>query len=117
MNQVETANRKIENREIERGNTGTDITYNLAGDRATVTNTVTSAGKVRREDYSYYTSGNLSQVAVAEATYTDNGNGTVTVSLPGSGDIKASYTYDAMSRITRQQDWTGNGSGVAVASQ
>ncbi len=48
----------------------------------------------------------------------DNGAGHVTLTAPsGAFSEKATFAYDAMGRLTRQQDWTGNGTGVAYDRQ
>lgn len=44
---------------------------------------------------------------IAQSGYTDNGDGTVTVTPPpAAGALKASYWYDTLGRLTRQIDWT-----------
>ena len=62
------------------------------------------------EDYTYDSAGNLSTVRVAQSGYYDNGDGTLTVTPPPSvGDLKGSYTFDTLGRLTHQVDWLGNG--------
>lgn len=60
-----------------------------------------------REDYRYWSDGQLREVRIAESGYSDNGDGTLTVTPPpATGALKASYWYDVLGRLERQIDWT-----------
>jgi trimeric autotransporter adhesin len=66
-----------------------------------------------REDYGYNPDGTLAAIRVATTSYADNGDGTITVNPPpATGDLKSSFTYDAMGRQTRQIDYLRNGTNV-----
>jgi YD repeat-containing protein len=122
--------------QIVRGNGGIDYLYNQAGERIRATRTTTAWATIydpygwdpyyggsqymtvpydaeTREDYTYDAGGNLSAVYVAQSGYYDNWDGTLTVTPPpATGDLKGSYTYDTMGRLTRQIDWLYNGSNA-----
>ncbi|WP_341208313.1 LysM peptidoglycan-binding domain-containing protein [uncultured Sphingomonas sp.] len=99
LNRVVTNKGALTNGTIVRGAIGSDVTYDAAGRRATVTTNV--AGTTRRESYSYLPEGQLSGVAVgtvaADGTYQAGGT--------------SSLAYDGAGRLTRQID--SDASGVA----
>jgi YD repeat-containing protein len=136
MNRVVTDKGTLSGGAIVRSYTGTDYSYDQAGQRVRASRTVGTWGSVanpwydpydpysdpyisqyydaeQREDYSYDTAGNLSGVRVGQSGYYDNGDGTLTVTPPpATGDLKASYSYDTMGRLTRQIDWLWNGTNA-----
>ena len=69
--------------------------------------------------YFYNADGTLASVYTADGGYSDNGDGTVTTTAPTAnpGNLKSTFSYDLLGRMTRQQDWTGNGTGVAYDRQ
>ncbi|MGK6321427.1 hypothetical protein, partial [Sphingomonas sp. DT-204] len=71
------------------------------------------------ETYDYDASGNLWKVWIAGGGYEDNGNGGADPILPSQTTprLKGQYGYDGLNRLVRQQDWTGDGSGVAYDRQ
>ncbi|KQN39513.1 hypothetical protein ASG37_08125 [Sphingomonas sp. Leaf407] len=110
-----------------------DTLYNDAGQRVTATYAIwlpatvnnpwdyddrqssieTSFEGKRREDYTYTAQGTLSEVRIAESGYSDNGDGTATgIDPTAPGRLTARYTYDALGRMRRQIEWSGDGSQV-----
>ena len=137
MNRVVTAKGMVWQGHIYRGYNGTEYAYDHAGQRVRTTRTVQAYASLvnpwydpwdpnsqpyidtwydaeQREDHGFDGAGNLSTVRIAQSGYNDNGNGTLTVTPPPLiGDLKASYFYDDMGRLTRQADWLGNGTNAA----
>jgi YD repeat-containing protein len=134
MNRVVTAKGIQTGSGIVRGGQGLDLTYDAAGQRTQALSTVTAWGQVyvevydpnmyggwggytwqyqdvsyeadNREDYTYWGDGQLKDVRVARSGYTDNGDGTITVTAPpATGLRKADYWYDTQGRLERQIDW------------
>jgi YD repeat-containing protein len=138
LNRVVTAKGILSGGQIVRGTTGTDYLYNQAGERIRATTTTTAWATIydpyyywdpyygygnqymtvpydadTREDYTYDAAGNLSTVRVAQSGYYDNGDGTLTVTPPAAtGDLKGSYTFDTLGRMTHQVDWLYNGTNA-----
>jgi YD repeat-containing protein len=138
MNRVVTAKGVLSGGQIVRGTTGVDYLYDQAGQRARATRTTTAWATIydpyyywdpyygygnqymtvpydadTREDYTYDAAGNLSTVRVAQSGYYDNGDGTLTVTPPAAtGDLKGSYTFDTLGRMTHQVDWLYNGTNA-----
>uniref|UniRef100_UPI003747E67D hypothetical protein n=1 Tax=uncultured Sphingomonas sp. TaxID=158754 RepID=UPI003747E67D len=137
MNRVVTHKGTLLDGQIVRGTSGIDYMYNAAGERVQATRTVSRTLQVQepygydpyltgqpqyfaapydaemREHFAYAADGQLSSVSIAESSASDNGDGTVTVRPPSTMALKASYSYDGLGRLIRQQDWAWNGSGVA----
>ncbi|HYD37424.1 MAG TPA: hypothetical protein VEA60_07410, partial [Allosphingosinicella sp.] len=105
---------------------GVDYTYDSAGQRKTAARTERVAVQIlvdesipsyrtvyydldTLETYNYRADGALLDVRIA-ADQVDEGSGTVTA---GSSQLRASYTSDALGRLTRQIDWLGNGTDAA----
>ncbi|MCX8474598.1 MAG: LysM peptidoglycan-binding domain-containing protein [Sphingomonas sp.] len=134
MNRVVTAKGVQTGSGIVRGGQGLDIAYDAAGQRTQALSTTTAWGQVyvevydpdmydgwggytwqyqdvsyeadNREDYTYWGDGQLKDVRVAQSGYTDNGDGTITVTAPAATGLrKADYWYDAQGRLERQIDW------------
>lgn len=129
MNRVVTAKGVQTGSGIVRGGQGVDIFYDVAGNRVQTMRTVIAYGQARgemagwpepewqyydvpyqaelRENYTYWSGGQLREVRIAKSGYADNYNGTVSpTELPAIGALKASYWYDALGRLQRQIDWT-----------
>ncbi len=85
---------------IERGTTGSDITYDAAGQRATVTTTI-GIGNNRREDYAYTGDGYLGTVHIAEGA------------SPGTGIRRVADERDLLGRLTSHSEYQANGTTVA----
>ncbi|WP_235365013.1 LysM peptidoglycan-binding domain-containing protein [Sphingomonas sp. ERG5] len=109
MNRVVTANAMLSNGQILGG---TAVAYDAAGQRRSATNSSWFSGL---ESYSYDASGNLEHVKAAQGSLVDMGGGVFTW-VYGAGVEKATFTYDGMNRLTRQQDWLDDG-GVAYDRQ
>ncbi|MBO9713324.1 LysM peptidoglycan-binding domain-containing protein [Sphingomonas sp.] len=134
MNRVVTGKGILSGGAILRGTEGVDLMYNAAGERTRATSTTTAYGDVYvevydpgmyggwggytytyvsiaydaevREDYTYWADGQLKDVRIAQSGYTDNGDGTLTVTAPpATGARKANYWYDSQGRLERQIDW------------
>ncbi|RSY78556.1 LysM peptidoglycan-binding domain-containing protein [Sphingomonas koreensis] len=131
MNRVVTAKGVQTGSGIVRGGSGVDILYDTAGRRTQVTTTAQRIANATymeyrepywepvfhsvtvpyeaevRETYTYYNTGELNQVRIAETGYYDNQDGTITTTPPpaGAGALKASYWYDDLGRLERQIDW------------
>ncbi|HEX8225714.1 MAG TPA: polymorphic toxin-type HINT domain-containing protein [Allosphingosinicella sp.] len=136
LNRVVTAKGILSGGQIVRGTGGVDYLYDQAGQRIRTTRTTTAWASIydpygwdpyyggnqyisvpydadTREDYTFDAAGNLSTVRSAQSGYTDNGDGTLTVTPPAAtGDLKASYTFDLLGRMTRQIDWLYNGTNA-----
>jgi YD repeat-containing protein len=133
MNRVVTAKGSLSGGQIVRGYNGADYLYDDAGQRQSVTRTFQAWASIpdpgswdpywgynyiqvpydahQREDYSYDGNGNLDTVRVAESSYSDNGDGTVSPTpLPATGTVRADHYFDAMGRLGRQVDFASNGS-------
>ena len=134
MNRVVTKG-TLSGGQIVRNGGGVDYLYNQAGERIRATSTTTQWASIydpynwdpyygsqymtvpyeadSREDYAYDAGGNLSTVHVAQSGYYDNWDGTLTVTPPpATGELKGSYTFDTLGRLTRQIDWLYNGSNA-----
>lgn len=88
------------NNQVERS---VSILYNKAGDRdhvITTYKTGVSSTKTDREDYDYDRAGNLSRVYIREYSASSQGN------------LRSTYTYDALGRLTRQIDKNQSGAEV-----
>jgi YD repeat-containing protein len=138
LNRVVTAKGILSGGQIVRGTTGVDYLYDQAGQRVRTTRTTTAWATIydpygyydpyygygsqyisvpydadTREDYTFDAAGNLATVRVAQSGYTDNGDGTLTVTPPpATGELKGSYTFDLLGRMTRQIDWLYNGTNA-----
>ena len=123
--------------QIVRGSSGVDYLYDKAGQRVRATRTAQAEAYAynpyydpyygygnpylliyydadTREDYTYDTGGVLSAVRIAQGSYIDNYDGTVTpTAAPAYGSLRASYTNDLLGRVTRQIDWLGDGTNAA----
>jgi YD repeat-containing protein len=112
MNRVVTSQGVLSGGAILRGTGGVDIFYNGAGDRVQTLSTKAiyyyygSYNQDTQETYAYSADGTLHTVSVAQNSST---GGTL-----GAAQLKSTFTYDAMGRLTEQQDWTGDGTGVAL---
>ncbi|RHW16240.1 hypothetical protein D1610_16785, partial [Sphingomonas gilva] len=60
-----------------------------------------------REEYAYDAAGNLIEVAIAESSAEDNGDGGVIVTPPGAAGTTATFGFDKMGRQLRQTDLGG----------
>ncbi|KRC81816.1 hypothetical protein ASE13_05495 [Sphingomonas sp. Root241] len=134
MNRVVTAKGIQTGSGIVRGGQGVDLLYDAAGQRTQALSTTTAWGQVyvevydpnmyggwggytwqyqdvsyeadNREDYTYWGDGQLKDVRVAQSGYSDNGDGTITVTAPAATGLrKANYWYDGLGRLERQIDW------------
>jgi len=146
MNRILTSKGQLSGGQIVRGATGVDLTYDLAGQRTSATRTTTETATIwdpnaydpnayggwggntgnwvsqdytadHREEYNYDAAGNLFTVKVADGSYTDNGDGTVTPTAPpATAALKGAYQYDLMGRLTIQIEYLGDGSAYAGPS-
>ncbi|MES2442158.1 MAG: LysM peptidoglycan-binding domain-containing protein [Pseudomonadota bacterium] len=139
MNRVLTAKGMQSGSTVVRGTTGTDYSYNGASQRitaissflGTATVTVTdpydpyygyytsyvSYDGERDETYTYTADGQVATVRIAETSWYDNGDGTITVVAPPStGALKSNFTYDPRGRLTRQLDYLYNGDYYSTAA-
>lgn len=141
MNRVVTAGGHLSGAQIAGG---TRVTYDAAGQRATATGTYAGTATVANPNYNpeeppkfgnqptitvdytgrtleryvHDAAGNLEHVQIQRGGAIDDGAGYVTLTAPsGAFSEKATFAYDAMGRLLRQQDWTGNGTGVAYDRQ
>jgi YD repeat-containing protein len=98
-----------------------DIVYNAAGERVAVISTKTGIQFLppfyfsqfyyeQREMYNYNSDGRLDRVDISNGT--TSATPTVTAA-PTTGAVKAVFFYDAMGRVTQQQDYEGNYTPVA----
>jgi hypothetical protein len=123
--------------QIVRGSNGGDYLYDHAGQRMSATTTALASAQIlnpyydpyyggdeyyysdyeqdTREDYTYDAGGVLSTVRIAQSGYTDDGNGSTftETALPAYAALRGKYTNDLLGRVTRQEDYTGDGGGVA----
>jgi YD repeat-containing protein len=121
--------------QIVRGYGGADYLYDKAGQRVSSTRTTQGEAYVynpywdpyygnpyelvyydqqTREDYTFDNGGVLTSVRIAQGSYTDNGDGTVTPTAPPAyAALRASFTNDLLGRVTRQIDWLGDGTNAA----
>jgi YD repeat-containing protein len=123
--------------QIVRGANGGDYLYDQAGQRMSATTTALASAQLvnpyydpyyggneyyyydyeqdTREDYTYDAAGVLSTVRVAQSGYTDGGDGSTftETALPAYAALRGKYTNDLLGRVTRQEDWLGDGSWVA----
>jgi YD repeat-containing protein len=128
---------------IVRGYQGVDLAYDAAGERMIATSTLSGTATVwdpngydpnayggwggntgnyigvaydydHRENFTYDAAGAITTLRVAEGSYTDNGDLTVTSTAPpATGALKAAYQYDAMGRLVLEMDYLGDGSVYA----
>lgn len=131
---------------IVRGYQGIDLAYDAAGERMIATSTLSGTATVwdpngydpnayggwggntgnyigvaydydHRENFTYDAAGAITTLRVAEGSYTDNGDLTVTATAPpATGALKAAYQYDALGRLVLEMDYLGDGSVYAGPS-
>ncbi|WP_135212625.1 HNH endonuclease [Vitreimonas flagellata] len=127
MNRVVTQMGQLTGGAIVRGGQGTDIFYDLAGNRAYTLRSFADQyteyeeawengelvfvpidypfTNTQREDYTYDALSRLTQVRSVNGTYWDPNPTT-------AGVLRAAYAYDAMGRLTSQTDYDQNGTTV-----
>jgi YD repeat-containing protein len=73
----------------------------------------------RRDTFAYNADGTLASVSINHDPLSFNNGATILSvgTMVGDGALKASYSYDAMGRLTRQQDWLGNGTDAGYDRQ
>ena len=96
MNRVVTSQGALVSGQIVRSTTGIDMLYDAAGQRVQATRWVTNADQAER--YEYDALGNLKTVKIKLGTAAER--------------LAALYQYDGLGRLTRQTDYSGNGTGV-----
>src|SRR6185312_3998111 len=99
MNRVLRAKGSMSGGVMSRG-TGTDLTYDGAGERLTATTTV--SGSTNVETYNYTEDGYLASVYIKVGS--------------GSSVIRGDYTYDKMGRQTQTREYNTSGTAIYTAN-
>ena len=120
LNRVTTAEGQLTNGQIVRGTTGTDLAYDAAGQRVysikdTVsyfydknTGTTTTTTTANRENFTYNTAGQVTQVRTTS---------TIDGTMPAAGGtLRAALVYDLLGRQTRQYDYNAAGTAAVFDS-
>lgn len=127
MNRVTLAKGQLVGGQIVTGYSGAGYQYDLAGQRVSSSritggtawvqnpyddygsSTVVYYDAEQREEYGYDLDGRLTSVRIATQGYDDNGDGTVTASVMGKAELKATFGYDGAGRQTGQTDYLYDG--------
>jgi len=104
MNRFKTTKGQRSGSVISRGTSGVDLTYDAAGRRTSATSTV--GGIARRENYGYTYDGYLQAVTVQVTPATD-------LTDFGTAKTLATYTRDAMGRVTHLSEYEPNGTTIS----
>lgn len=121
MNRVTTSDGQLDgaagSQYVDRGMTGTDYTYNAAGER--VSSTITGiqfygsgiATQSQETLYTYTADGYLAEVNLALGALDTTGS-TSPPAASGTGYVQATYTLDQMGRVLSQSEFDSSGNTV-----